>query len=61
MSTVNSKKISEYEDSPCTLCLVKPTCTRNSKHGTICKEYLDFVLNEVKRCIDESENRLRNK
>jgi len=59
--TIVRKKISEYELSPCIICLVKVTCTRNLDDKSVCKDYVDFVVAEVERCLDESKDRLRNK
>jgi len=61
MTGKEMKKISEYKGSPCNTCLVKATCTRSLEDKTVCKDYMDFILKEVTRCVDEAENRFPNK
>ena len=54
-------EIYEMPGSPCLKCIVRSTCTRDFMKGSICKDFIDFILDDVERCAREGKNRLYNK
>lgn len=42
-------RVQLYPDSPCQKCLVKMTCTISIKDRTACPEYINYILDLVKK------------
>ena len=41
-------RLALYPNSPCHKCLVRMTCTTSAIDKTICKDFIDYILNLIK-------------
>lgn len=55
MDTTKRKKISEYKESPCQICIINVICTKSTSENTTCSAYDNFILDQIRKCVNRAK------